>query len=542
MRRGPGGYPDRVAEATDSPVLLLGPLLRYVGTREATVWVETDRPCRVSVCGREARTFAVEGHHFALVRVGGLEPGTTTPYDVCLDGACVWPPPASPLPPPTIRTLGEDNRAHRIAFGSCRLSLPDEPPYTLDPGDHPKGVGPDALAALARRALADPSRLPDLLLLLGDQVYVEEGAPRSRALIESRRDTTLPPGNGPADFQEYCLLYRESWSVPLVRWLLSTVPTAMVFDDHEVHDDWNISDSWRRDMWAQPWWEARITGAYMSYWCFQHLGNLSPSELDDEGLIRAAVADGADLTDELRAAAGRWCRTTDGSRWSYCRDIGGSRLVVVDSRAGRVLGDGRRDMLDDAEWEWLERQLSGDVDHLVVASSLPVLMLPALHHVEAWSERVCDGAWGRAMAFRRLLGRLGEVAAGRHGRPPGSIVLLSGDVHHAYVARMAFPRGTGAVCPVVQVVSSPFRNPLPPLHRWGLRLARRRGTAAAMGLLARLAGASDPPVRWAPTTRLVFDNQVAGLTLVERRSEVAIEVAEPGRPGGLRERVRERIA
>ena len=36
-------------------------------------------------------------------------------------------------------------------------------------------------------------------------------------------------------------LYRESWSDPDIRWLLSTVPTTMIFDDHDVNDDWNIS-------------------------------------------------------------------------------------------------------------------------------------------------------------------------------------------------------------------------------------------------------------------------------------------------------------
>jgi hypothetical protein len=58
---------------------LLGPLLRHVDSRSATVWVETDRPCTVRVADAEARTFTVAGHHYALVAVTGLEPGTSTP-------------------------------------------------------------------------------------------------------------------------------------------------------------------------------------------------------------------------------------------------------------------------------------------------------------------------------------------------------------------------------------------------------------------------------------------------------------------------------
>jgi hypothetical protein len=49
--------------------LLLGPMLRYVGETEATVWVETDAPCEVEVNDARSRTFHVEGHHFALVEL-----------------------------------------------------------------------------------------------------------------------------------------------------------------------------------------------------------------------------------------------------------------------------------------------------------------------------------------------------------------------------------------------------------------------------------------------------------------------------------------
>lgn len=53
--------------------LLLGPLLRYAGETEALVWVETDSPCSVEVLDCRARTFEVEGHHYAIVHCAGLE-------------------------------------------------------------------------------------------------------------------------------------------------------------------------------------------------------------------------------------------------------------------------------------------------------------------------------------------------------------------------------------------------------------------------------------------------------------------------------------
>ena len=59
-------------------------MLRFVDETSASIWVETRADCRVTVSseGRSwhARTFAVHGHHYALVEVDGLEPGTTRTY------------------------------------------------------------------------------------------------------------------------------------------------------------------------------------------------------------------------------------------------------------------------------------------------------------------------------------------------------------------------------------------------------------------------------------------------------------------------------
>src|ERR1700742_4028539 len=78
-------------KADTAPDLLLGPLLRYVAETEATVWVETDRPCEVEILGHRTGTFAVDGHHYALVVLDGLAPGSEHEYQVTLDGVAAWP-------------------------------------------------------------------------------------------------------------------------------------------------------------------------------------------------------------------------------------------------------------------------------------------------------------------------------------------------------------------------------------------------------------------------------------------------------------------
>ena len=158
--------------------LVLGPLLRYVGETDATIWVETDSPCEVEILGRKAKTFGVEGHHYALVAIQELEPGSSTEYEVALDGERVWPEEGSDLPPSVLRTFREGEQVE-LVFGSCRVTAPHEPPYTLPKEENEeKGRGFDALHALGLSILdADSPTYPDLVFLCGDQVYADEVAP-----------------------------------------------------------------------------------------------------------------------------------------------------------------------------------------------------------------------------------------------------------------------------------------------------------------------------------------------------------------------------
>src|SRR5678815_3776858 len=110
--------------------LVLGPLLRHVGESTASVWVETSASCRVVVRVGDrqwgAHTFGVHEHHYALVCVTGLDAGSSAPYAVELDGVPVWPPADAAFPPSRIRTL-DRRRPTRMAFGSCRTSVPHTP-------------------------------------------------------------------------------------------------------------------------------------------------------------------------------------------------------------------------------------------------------------------------------------------------------------------------------------------------------------------------------------------------------------------------------
>ncbi|MEU5716627.1 alkaline phosphatase D family protein [Streptomyces sp. NPDC020403] len=555
--------------------LRLGPLLRYVdwesGSR-ATVWVETSRPCTAEVrcadgASGSSATFAVGGHHYALVVVTGLTPGSTTAYEVLLDGRQVWPPKDSDFPASTITTPavaappGSEQAAPvRIAFGSCRWAAP--PAREHDP------VGPDALDTLAARLAADPGAArPDVLLLLGDQVYADETSEATRRRLAARRDLAEAPGAEVADYEEYTCLYDESWRDPDVRWLLSTVPSCMIFDDHDVIDDWNTSDAWLADMRRTPWWHERIVSGLMSYWVYQHLGNLSPDALAADPLY-AAVRGAPDATETLRRHAAAADLDPTHTRWSYRRDFGRVRLLMVDTRAARVLDEQQRAMLNAGEARWMREEVlgaPGTYDHLLIGTSLPWLLPPLVHDAEVWNAALCrgerggpDGRWARVgekvrragdlehwaafpASFRQLSELLRE--AGCAPDAPATICVLSGDVHHAYIAEPHWPASAPGGTPgarILQLTCSPVHNSIPAYVRAGFRFGWSRAGRWLGRAFALHGRAGAPAMRWRKTGGPWFGNQLMTLTLHGRKAALTLVQAKKRPTGAELETVMER--
>jgi hypothetical protein len=470
--------------------LVLGPMLRYVDTDSATIWVETEDAGTVTVTAGDqrasARTFAAHGHHYALVEVTGLQQGTRTPYRVEVGDDLVWPDPGSPYPEPVIATL-DPARPLRLGFGSCRVSVPHD-----EEGNAAFGV--DALRAYALHlARAGGEEWPDLVLFLGDQVYADETSDEMREFIASRRSLEEPPKEELRDYEEYAHLYKLAWCDPANRWLLSTVATAMIFDDHDIRDDWNTSWTWREEMDDTSWWRLRVVSGLGSYWVYQHLGNLSATDRDADP------------------------------------------LVVVDSRAARVLEPQDRSILDPDEMAWLDDQLQGGFEHVLVGTSLPFLLGPGLHHVEAFGEGLASGAWGRPgswvgerlrraldlehwaafqQGFRDVAGLVLEVASGARGPAPRTVTFLSGDVHHSYVSSAwPDPAVTDVTIEgqILQATCSPIRNPLPGFMERVTGWATRRRVGGVVRRLAKAAKVPLSPLAWRVDRGPWYDNNLAVL-------------------------------
>ncbi|MGZ4485437.1 MAG: alkaline phosphatase D family protein, partial [Nocardioidaceae bacterium] len=167
-------------------------------------------------------------------------------------------------------------------------------------------------------------------------------------------------------------------------------------------------------------------------------------------------------------------------------------------------------------------------------TSLPFLLPPGLHHLEAWDEAVAAGAWGRRLArfgerlrqgvdlehwgafqegFQKVARMAVDVADGHRGPAPDTVTFLSGDVHHSYVSEVRRPPVRGR-SRIVQAVCSPIRNPLPRYMRFATAFLSY-GLAGPMGtLVARSAHVPEAPFRWDKLRGPWFDNSIA--TLEER--------------------------
>jgi len=212
-------------------------------------------------------------------------------------------------------------------------------------------------------------------------------------------------------------------------------------------------------------------------------------------------------------------------------------------------------MLDPGEAEWLRDQVleeRASYDHLLIGTSLPWLLPHLVHDAEAWDAALCRGdrgaRWARfgedlrrkadlehwaafPASFAALADLIAEVGSGPEA--PATVLVLSGDVHHAYVAEPKWHTG-GPQARVLQLTCSPVHNSVPSYIRFGFRFGWS-ATARALGrLLARHGGCEQPPVSWRHTGGPWFGNQLMTLTLSGRSARLRLDQAREAGDGRTR--------
>ena len=54
---------------------------------------------------------------------------------------------------------------------------------------------------------------------------------------------------------------------------MAHLPVAMMFDDHDITDDWNLTAEWEKTAYEHPFSRRIIGNALMGYLLFQGFGN-----------------------------------------------------------------------------------------------------------------------------------------------------------------------------------------------------------------------------------------------------------------------------
>ena len=245
-----------------------------------------------------------------------------------------------------------------------------------------------------------------------------------------------------------------------VRRVLANVSTLMMFDDHEVSDDWNIDQTWPKDFrdGKNPLIQRIIRNALLAFAAFQAWGN-DPDRFAT-GTAGRKLLDSANPNTPPKDNVFGTANCVDGllrlgdfeaslspskkqpMLWHWGIDLPGSdyRILALDTRTRRQYNAASETaLLDEAA---MREQLpgpppSGDNKITFVLSPAPVLGHPLLEEVI------------QPIAKKNMLGRTADAEAWSMHRECltdllhrlaryRQVVILSGDVHYGYSNRTDF--------------------------------------------------------------------------------------------------------
>jgi hypothetical protein len=252
-------------------------------------------------------------------------------------------------------------------------------------------------------------------------------------------------------------LTRES--VPKVRRLLANVPTYMIFDDHDVTDDWNLTEEVRRTLSQTPAGRRLVANALAAFWAFQGWGN-QPDEFDDAFkktvaayLSREPEVDASTYEETLWSFHGWWYYAPTHPP-AICMDTRTQRGYDSPDGAPRLLSDeGLRRLKETIESSGYERG-----DPLIIVSPVPVFGIEIQERRQKFlatkirATKIDLEAWhsnlrGFVELQKTLIDEVGLTQC----------LVLSGDVHYGFNAVASFETEGGKLH-AVQLVSSALRH------------------------------------------------------------------------------------
>ncbi|CBV43132.1 hypothetical protein [Halomonas elongata] len=295
-------------------------------------------------------------------------------------------------------------------------------------------------------------------------MYLLVWSPTPWRLVEMTRPA-LDEANSEIFDNELGIIERFVDELPAAARLMAHLPTLMIFDDHDVTDDWNLTAAWEETAYGHPFSRRIIGNALMGYLLCQGWGN-DPDRLagpmqEVTTLLETAAREDGWLPAEPHDAFLRYLQRFEG--WEY-QVPGTPKLVVLDTRTRRWRSErqlGRPSGLMD--WEALSelQQQILDAPSVVIVSPTPMFGVKLIEVVQklftlAGKPLLVDAEnW---MAHRGAASVMLNIF--RHSRTPGHYVVLSGDVHYsfAYDIQIRHRRHGSRIW---QITSSGVKNAFP---------------------------------------------------------------------------------
>lgn len=257
---------------------------------------------------------------------------------------------------------------------------------------------------------------------------------------------------------------------------LARIPVYMIFDDHDVTDDWNLSALWETTAYQHPF-SCRIIGnALLGYLLCQGWGN-QPQQFDEllsesQALFNTGTEE--QLLDHQQQDA-LINQLLHFRHWHYSLNTV-PKLVVLDTRTHRWRSEVRRGHPSGLmDWESLtdfQQEVMGE-DAVVVVSAAPmfgVKLIESIQRVFTWFGKPLLVDAENWMAHRGAANVLLNIFG--HPRTPRHFVILSGDVHYSFAYDVTLRHKANSPT-IWQINSSGIKNQFPhQLLEWLDRLNR----------------------------------------------------------------------
>ncbi len=251
--------------------------------------------------------------------------------------------------------------------------------------------------------------------------------------------------------------------LPQVARGLAHLPSLMIFDDHDITDDWNLSARWEETAYGHPFSRRIIGNALLGYLLCQAWGNTPDACVTSLQTVEALLASGEDGQLDCALHDQVVDEVLQRGDWGYVI-ASEPALVVLDTRTRRWRNErnlSRPSGLMD--WEALTDLQQHILDHrsVVIVSPAPmfgVKLIETVQRVFSWaglSLLVDAENW---MAHRGAAQVMLNIF--RHTRTPGNYVVLSGDVHYSF-AYDVHVRGRAEGPKIWQITSSGVKNEFP---------------------------------------------------------------------------------